>query len=237
MNAAAGFEPRPLPDGSLQDEYGYGSKVVGEYTEATYYPWADFTEVEQIEEFDWPDPDDPSRMDGVRKLAKHLHEETDYAIIGYGGGPWGLIEMAAHFMRGFEKFLVDLIRRPDLAEAMMDKSMELALDMNRVLLDEVGDYLDLVQVGDDLGHQNGLILSPRMYRNLVKQRHKKIYGEIHKRAPHIKVLYHSCGAIEPLIEDLIDVGVDILNPIQPLAKGMEDIVLKAMTELRNRGIE
>ena len=226
MNAAAGFEPQPLPDGSLQDEYGYGSKVVGEYTEATYYPWADFTEVEQVEEFDWPDPDDPSRMDGVRKLAKHLHEETDYAIIGYGGGPWGLIEMAAHFMRGFEKFLVDLIRRPDLAEAMMEKSMKLAIEMNRVFLDEVGDYLDIVQFGDDLGHQFGLIMSPKTYRTLVKHRHKKVFDDIHRRAPHVKLLYHNCGAVEPLIQDLIDVGVDILNPIQPLAKGMDSANLK-----------
>jgi uroporphyrinogen decarboxylase len=226
MNAAAGFEPQPLPDGSLEDEYGYGSKEVGVYTETTFYPWAEFTEVEQIEEFDWPDPDDPSRMDGVRKLAKQLHEETDYAIIGYGGGPWGLIEMAAHFMRGFDKFLVDLLRRPDLAEAMMEKSLKLAIEMNRVFLDEVGEFLDIVQFGDDLGHQDGLIMSPRIYRTLVKHRHKKLFDDIHRRAPHVKLLYHNCGAVEPLIQDLIDVGVDILNPIQPLAKGMDSAKLK-----------
>ena len=226
MNSSAGFTPQPLPDGSDQDEFGFGSKQVGEYIESTYYPWAEFTEVEQVEEFEWPDPEDPSRMEGVRKLAKHLHEETDYAVVGYASGPWGIIEMAAHFMRGFEKFLVDLLRRPVLAGAMMDNSVNLALEMNRVFLDEVGEYLDVIQFGDDLGHQQGLIMSPKIYRTLVKHRHKKVFDEIHSRAPHIKLLYHNCGAVEPLIQDLIDVGVDILNPIQPLAKGMDSAILK-----------
>ena len=226
MKTAAGFEPQPMPDGSLQDEYKSGSKRIGEYDEVTYYPWAEFTEVEQIEEFEWPDPDDPSRMDGVREVAKRLHEETDYAVVGFVAGPWGIVEMAAHFMRGFDKFLVDLLRRPKLAEAMMDKSMKLAIEMHRVFLDEVGEYLDTLQVFDDLGHQYGLIMSPEVYRTLVKHRQKKVYDDVHRRAPHLKILYHTCGAIEPLITDLIDVGVDILNPVQPLAKGMDSAVLK-----------
>lgn len=226
MNPAAGFEPQPLPDGSIETEFKCGMKLIGGYNEVTYYPWAEFTEVEQIKDYEWIDPDDPTRMEGVREWAKHLHEETDFAVIGMVGGPWGAFEVVAHYMRGFDKFLVDLLRRQDLAEVMMDKSMELALEMNRVLLDEVGEYLDIVQVGDDLGHQDGLLISPRMYRSLVKPRHKKIYSDIHRRAPHVKILYHSCGAVEPMIQDLIEVDVDILNPIQPLAKGMDSIGLK-----------
>jgi len=226
MNQAAGFSPKPLPDGSIETEFKCGMKLIGGYYEVTYYPWAEFTEVEQVEEFEWIDPDDPSRMEGVREWARHLHDETDYAVVGMVGGPWGVFEVVAHYMRGFDKFLIDLLRRPELAEAMMEKSMHLALEMNRVLLDEVGEYLDIVQVGDDLGHQDGLLISPRIYRKLVKHRHKKIYSDIHRRAPHVKILYHSCGAIEPMIQDLIEVDVDILNPIQPLAKGMDSEELK-----------
>ncbi len=226
MSQAAGFSPQPLPDGSIETEFKCGMKLIGGYYEVTYYPWAQFTEVEQVEEFEWIDSDDPSRMEGVRDWARHLHDETDYAVVGMVGGPWGVFEVVAHYMRGFDKFLIDLLRRPELAEAMMDKSMDLALEMNRVLLDEVGEYLDIVQVGDDLGHQDGLLINPRIYRNLVKHRHKKIYSDIHRRAPHVKILYHSCGAIEPMIEDLIEVDVDILNPIQPLAKGMDSAELK-----------
>ncbi|TFG32304.1 hypothetical protein EU528_03970 [Candidatus Thorarchaeota archaeon] len=226
MHASSSFEMKTYPDGTTDSEYGFRGKWFGPYWEVTYFPWADFTEVEQVEEYEWPDVDDPSRMDGVIEWAKHIHEETEYAAVGMVGGPWGVFEICEHYMRGFDKFLIDLATNRPLAEAMMDKCMDFALDMNRVLLDGVGDYLDIVQVGDDLGHQHGLIISPKMYRDLIKPRHKKIYGEIHRRAPHVKVLYHSCGAIEPLIGDLIDVGVDILNPIQPLAKGMESEDLK-----------
>ncbi len=226
MKTSADFKPQPLPDGSIETEFKCGMTTIGEYSEVTYYPWADFTEVEQVEEFDWIDPNDPSKMEGVVEWARYLHEETDYAVIGMVGGPWGVFEIIAHYMRGFDKFLIDLLKRPNLAEAMMDKSMDLALELNRVLLDEVGDYLDVVQVGDDLGHQDGLLMSPRIYRKMIKHRHKKLYSDIHRRAPHVKILYHSCGAVEPMIGDLIEVDVDILNPIQPLAKGMDSAGLK-----------
>ena len=141
-------------------------------------------------------------------------------------GPWGVFEINEHYMRGFDKFLIDLVTNKPLAEALIDKCMNLALDLNRIFLDEIGDYIDIFQAGDDLGHQHGQIISPKMYRDLIKPRHKKMYGEIHKRAPHVKLLYHSCGSIEPFIEDLIEVGVDILNPIQPLARDMESASLK-----------
>ncbi|MFX0053605.1 MAG: uroporphyrinogen decarboxylase family protein [Promethearchaeota archaeon] len=226
MNPSSSFKMRTYPDGSTDTEYGFRGKYIGLYWEVTYFPWAEFTEVEQVEEYPWPDADDSSRMEGVVEWAKYLHDKTDYAVVGMVGGPWGVFEICEHYMRGFDKFLIDLGQRTKLAEAMMDKAMELALDMNRVLLDEAGEYLDIVQVGDDLGHQDGLIMSPRMYKKLVKPRHKKIYGDIHKRAPHVKILYHSCGAVEPMINDLLEVDVDILNPIQPLAKGMDSAILK-----------
>jgi uroporphyrinogen decarboxylase len=226
MNVSSSFKMKTYPDGTTDSEYGFRGKWFGPYWEVTYFPWAEFTEVEQVEEYEWPDVNDPSRMEGVVEWAKHLRDETDYAIVGMVGGPWGVFEICEHYMRGFDKFLIDLATNRPLAEAMMDKCMDFARDMNRVLLEGVGEYLDIVQVGDDLGHQHGLIISPKMYRDLIKPRHKKIYREIHQQAPHVKVLYHSCGAIEPLIGDLIEVGVDILNPIQPLAKGMESKSLK-----------
>ncbi|MHA1958931.1 MAG: uroporphyrinogen decarboxylase family protein [Candidatus Thorarchaeota archaeon] len=226
MKGGADFEPKTHPDGSIDSEFGFRSKLIGGYWEIVYFPWAEFTEIDEIEEYEWPDTEDPARMDGVVEWARYLHEETDYVATGMVGGPWGVFEICAHYLRGFEPFLLDLAARKELAEAMMDKALEYAMDMNRVFLDNVGDYLDIIQVGDDLGHQHGLLMSPKMYRDMIKGRHKKIYGDIHKRAPHVKMLYHSCGAVEPMIDDLIEVGVDILNPIQPLAKGMESKGLK-----------
>ena len=82
MNPATDFEPKILPDGSIETEFKCGMKQIGGYYEVTYYPWAEFTEVDQVEDFEWIDPEDPSRMEGVRDWAKHLHEKTDYAIVG-----------------------------------------------------------------------------------------------------------------------------------------------------------
>ena len=226
MNPSAKFEVKTYPDGTTDSEYGFRGKWFGPYWEVTHYPWAEFTEVEQVEAYEWPDVSESSRMEGVVKWAKYLHEETDYAVAAMSPGPWGVFEINEHYMRGFDKFLIDLATNKRLAEAMMDKCMEFALDMNAVFLDEISDYIDIFQAGDDLGHQHGQIISPKMYRDLIKPRHKKMYGEVKKRAPHVKILYHSCGAIEPFINDLIDVGVDILNPIQPLARDMDSASLK-----------
>ncbi|MHA2211871.1 MAG: uroporphyrinogen decarboxylase family protein, partial [Candidatus Thorarchaeota archaeon] len=189
MKGGADFEPKTHPDGSIDSEFGFRSKLIGGYWEIVYFPWAEFTEIDEIEEYEWPDTEDPARMDGVVEWARYLHEETDYVATGMVGGPWGVFEICAHYLRGFEPFLLDLAARKELAEAMMDKALEYAMDMNRVFLDNVGDYLDIIQVGDDLGHQHGLLMSPKMYRDMIKGRHKKIYGDIHKRAPHVKMLY------------------------------------------------
>ncbi len=226
MNPASSFEMKTYPDGTTDSEMGFRGKWMGPYWEVTHFPWAEFTEVEQVEDYEWPDPDDSSRMDGVVEWARHLHEDTNYAVVGMVGGPWGVFEICSHYLRGFQKFLLDMSMRPKLADAMMKKALEHALDMNRVFLESAGEYLDIVQTGDDLGHQHGLLMSPKMYREKIKHMHKKIHRDIHKRSPHVKILYHSCGAVEPLIEDLIDVEVDILNPIQPLAKGMDSYELK-----------
>lgn len=226
MRGASSFKPKTYEDGSVDTEYGFRGKWIGPYWEVVHHPWAQFTEIEQVMQYEWPNVDDPSRMDGVVEWARHLHEDTDCAVVGMVGGPLGVLEICEHYMRGYEAFLLDLTTRRDLAEAMMDKCMKYAMDMNRVLLDQVGQYLDIVQVGDDLGHQQGMIVSPTMYRDLIKPRHKRIYADIHKRTPHVKILFHSCGAIEPIIDDLIEVGVDILNPVQPLAKGMDSAALK-----------
>lgn len=190
-----------------------------------------------MEEYELPDADDPSRMDGVVKWAKYLHKETPYAVVGMVGGPRGVFEISEHYVRGFDRFLIDFVENTALAEAMMDKAMDLALDINRVLLDEDGDYLDLVQAGNDLGHQHGLIMSPRMYRKLVKLRHKKMDGDISKWAPNVKILLHICGAIEFLLGDPIDVHLEIANPIQPPANGRNSEILKCRFEVITDNVE
>ena len=104
----------------------------------------------------------------------------------------------------------------------MDKILEIQTEMTRLLLQEVGPYADVVVTGDDLSHQGGLTYSPEMYRRLFKPRHRAIIRFLKEHAGEAKILYHCCGAAEPLLGDLIEIGVDAYNPVQVSAKGMDD---------------
>jgi len=126
------------------------------------------------------------------------------------------------WMRGLEQFMMDTILNSSLLEFMMDKIMEIQVEISRLLLEEVGAYADIVLMGDDLSHQGGLSYSPQLYRRLFKPRHRKMVDFLKKRAAHAKILYHCCGGVEPLLRDLIEIGIDAINPVQVSAKGMGD---------------
>jgi uroporphyrinogen decarboxylase len=104
--------------------------------------------------------------------------------------------------------------------ALMDKVLEVQIGLTEVLLREVGEYIDVITLGDDLGGQDRLLLSPQLYRELIKPRHKALCDFVRQRTD-AKIYFHTDGAVYPLIEELIEVGVDILNPVQPLASGMD----------------
>jgi uroporphyrinogen decarboxylase len=114
-----------------------------------------------------------------------------------------------------EQFMVDLAADREFAEALLDRVAAIHIAMWDNFLGAVGEYVDIVGTADDLGGQSGLLISPEMYRQIIKPRHAALNAAIRART-RARILYHSCGAIMPLIEDLIEIGVDILNPIQPL---------------------
>lgn len=187
------------------------------YYDMVDHPLKDAT-TEDLERYPWPDPSDPARYDGLREDVKHLYEGTEYAIVAdaiFGG----LFE-CAWWLRGFERFNVDLHKRPDFATGLLDKILELYLGFYGRYLDAVGDRVEMVELGDDLGAQTGPIISPQMFRKYLKPRYKKLYDFIHSKTK-AKVFHHSCGAVYPFIRDLIEVGVDVLNPIQPRAAMMD----------------
>ena len=171
----------------------------------------------------WPDPYDPGRTQGLRDEAKKLFETTDFALVAdiMCLGPFE----GACFLRGYDKFAMDLASDPKLAQAMLDKITDLAIQLWDVFLTAVGDYVQVVAQGDDLGTQRGLFASPAMYRRLVKSCHKRLYDFIHSKT-RAKVFMHSCGSIFDLIPDLIECGVEILNPVQRSAAKMDIVQLK-----------
>jgi uroporphyrinogen decarboxylase len=171
-----------------------------------------------LDEYPWPDPKDPARYEGLREEVRDAFQTTDYALVAdpIGGG----IFECAWWLRGFEKFIVDMYKNPDFAQALLDKVLALYMEFYSRYLDEVGDYVQVVELGDDVGAQNGPIMSPALLRKYIKPRWKKLY-DLMRSKTKAKIFHHSCGSIYPFIPDLIEVGVDILNPIQPLAANMD----------------
>jgi len=137
----------------------------------------------------------------------------------------GIVEMYS-WLRGFECFYIDLVSQPKITEYFLDKMFELKAAYWKYALSKFGQYIDVVNEVDDMTGQDNMLFSPDIYRKLIKQHHSMLFATIKKAAPHVKILFHSCGAIRPIISDLIEIGVDILNPIQISAEGMDPIGLK-----------
>jgi uroporphyrinogen decarboxylase len=209
-------------DDTYTDEWGMRRQRTELYWEIMEHPLADAT-VEDLRHYPWPDPHDPRRVAGLAEEARRLYEETDYALVAdFLGG--GIFEQAL-WMRGFERFMMDLLGNEPFATALLDILLELYIEFYDVYLEAVGPYVQIVALGDDLGMQTGPLISPQLYRRLIKPRHKELYDFIHSRT-EAKIMHHTCGSVFPFVQDLIDVGVDILNPIQISARGMDPVALK-----------
>jgi uroporphyrinogen decarboxylase len=189
------------------------------------HPLAQATTVEEIEKFPWPDMNDPYRVALVREQARQLSDQNQFAILAT---PWLMFPFERAFsMQGMDKFLLNLAMHPEFAQALLRKITDLCLVHLGHFLDECGQYIDIIKIGDDLGTQERLLISPRMYRQMLKPLHAEIIQTIRQRTK-AKVFFHSDGDIFDLIEDFIEIGVDILNPVQTSAGKMSDLAaLKA----------
>ncbi len=184
-------------------------------------PLKDITSEKEIEEYNgWPNPEDPIYIEGIHKIAKEVYEDTDYILCL---DPAEAREMFSRYakLRGFENLFIDMKRNPELFNALSEKILEINTDLMTVFLNEVGDYASVISFGDDFGAQRGPFLSPSDFRNFCKPYISHYFKVIKKLAPKIKIIFHSDGAIFPLIGEIIDTGADILNPLQPDASGME----------------
>ncbi len=159
----------------------------------------------------------------IRDKSKYLHENTDQAImLGFGGSMFE----NGQGLRGWEQFMIDLGLGGPLTETLLEMMCEQWLVNLQAVLDACGQFIDIIQVGDDLGTQDACQISPATYKKMIYPYHKKVYQAIHDHPTHPHIFLHSCGSIEPLIGDLIDAGIEILNPVQTSAKGMDPVNLK-----------
>jgi uroporphyrinogen decarboxylase len=153
----------------------------------------------------------------ISKKAKQLYEQTDYAILSGAGG--NFFEMGQFLYRS-DNFFMELLTNPKRVERLLDKLVELYLENMKEFLEAIRDYVQILVVGDDLGTQQTSLISPKLYRDIFKPRHKQMFDFIKKHS-NCYIFFHSCGAIYDHIPDLIEAGVDILNPVQKSASNMD----------------
>ncbi len=217
------FETRELPGDRFVDEYDLTWQKASFYYDVVERPFADLERPSDLDSVQWPDPYDPGRVAGVREDAKRLYEETDYAVVAdiMCLGPFE----GACFMRGYEQFCMDLYWNRDMAHAILDKITQTDIQLWDLFLQQVEPYVQVVAQGDDLGTQKATWTAPEMFRKDVKPYLKELYDFIHSKTD-AKVFMHSCGSVFDLIPDLIECGVDALNPIQRSAAKMDIAQMK-----------
>jgi uroporphyrinogen decarboxylase len=209
-----------LPDGRWRDEWGVIRRrsANGYYFDLDTSPLTGEPTSRDLEAYPWPDPDDPGRYRGLREEARGLREGTDYAVVGHCPGGWIHI---SQYLRGFAGWFEDLALRPGFATELMERVLDLSLRMAGHYLEAVGDLIDVVAVGDDVGMQRAPMVSPKMYRELIWPLQKRQFTFLRERTG-ARIFYHTCGSVYAILPEIIDLGVDILNPVQVSAAEMGD---------------
>lgn len=204
------------------NEWGIGFKksdAGGQNYFIFHHPLAQ-VETEDLASYPWPDPLDAHRLEGLKETAENFRKTADPAIILSGSFSQGILQFAAQ-LEGYERFFTNLVMEPPRVEWLMDKLLELKLTFYERTLEALDGYVDIICEADDFGHQRGQWISLDMFRKYVKPRYARLYAFIKKRFK-VKIFQHSCGAVYPFIPEIIDMGADILNPIQLSAKDMGD---------------
>jgi uroporphyrinogen decarboxylase len=206
----------------------WGSKLHMPKQNGFYFDWVEFPikapTMEALDQYTWPRPDPPELNDRLAAQARSLYENTDYAIVGSAVIGGGIFEQPARTM-GLPNFLMALVSEPAFADRMMDKITDIYIESCDNYLDKVGQYLHVFTFWDDVAGQTGWLIRPDLYRRLIKPKQRRLVEAIKKKTK-AKLFYHSCGATRDLIPDLIDLGFDILNPVQVSARGMDTKKLK-----------
>ncbi|MGC9321304.1 MAG: uroporphyrinogen decarboxylase family protein [Kosmotogaceae bacterium] len=187
------------------------------YFDTVRNPLSEVTCIDDVRDFPWPDPEAPSRLCGLERKISGL--KASFAVILTPFLP-GVFETLISLC-GYERTMAGLIEDRSLFQYIIDRIVEIKCSFYRSLGRSITDIPDIVFETDDLGTQNGPLISPGMYRECFLPAHRRIIGEIKKSLPGVRVLLHSCGSIRWALPMLIDAGVDIINPVQPGAKDMD----------------
>jgi uroporphyrinogen decarboxylase len=212
------------PDGSSVDEWGIVSRKVGYYNQIVENPLRKAS-LGEIERYRGPDPGDPGRVLGLKERARRLTQETDFGLSAKSVS--GGIFQTCCRLRGMEQFLMDMMLDKPLAKALLARVEAIVLDLEAALLEEIGPYVQMVETQDDLGTQHAPMISPALYRELIQPSHIRLSALIKKKTEGAaRVFMHSDGSVFDMLPDIIDAGIEVLNPVQPQAAKMDAVNLK-----------
>ncbi len=199
------------PEPEYTDDWGirwrYVRNQFGVYTEIVDHPLAGA--LDKLRTFDIPNPTESSQYDDFRKMNK-LYGNDKWMV---GSSQISIFE-AAWYLRGMDQLMMDMMMEPDYVHALMDKVMEFPLVATQAYID-LG--ANMVWFGDDVSMQSGMLMSMEMWRTFLKPRYARMFEACKKKNPDIKIAYHSCGNCEAILDDMVEIGLDVLNPLQPLA--------------------
>jgi uroporphyrinogen decarboxylase len=236
FNVPDTWRPVTQPDGSKIVYYGDNAVArmpdKGYYFDHIYWPLKDAS-IEDLDNFSWTPPFSfyqlpdihnlEGYLKGIKEESKYWCENSDFALVGNFGGS---IFEAAMGLVGYERFFMDIISNQKFIEKLLAKLLKANLEYAKRYLDKVGSYIDVINVGgEDSGSQNGLLINPKLYREIIKPKQKELWQFI-KNNSKAKLLVHSCGSISEIIEDFIESGIDAINPVQTSAKNMNPRILK-----------
>ena len=218
----AGPVPSPaeqvLSENEIADSWGihWQHRPGVPYYEIIEPPLKDAT-LDDLARYPWPQVAHPSRFAGLKAKAKAI-QEAGYAVVALSGVS---VFETCYMLRGVERWLMDLAANPDFALALLRQVADLQKAAACRMMEEAGEYIDVVITGDDLGSQKAPLISPKMYRRMIKPIHAELLSAVKSRTK-AKIFYHSDGNIYPLLGDLIEVGAELLNPVQVSAQDMGD---------------
>ena len=213
-----------MPDGSYRNEWGVVRRPSpgSHYHEIVCSPLDGDITLEDLVSFPWPDPHDPGRYRALCQDALRASESGQYPVV------LNLGDICVHqsqFCRGFQSWLMDIVAQPGLMHDHLTRITDIRIAIAEEALAKVGDIVDVVETSDDVATQQGMLISPHHYGEFIKPQHKRFFDRV-RECTTAKIMYHCCGNVFPILDDLVEIGVDILNPIQITAEGMDTARLK-----------
>ena len=210
---------------TYMDEWGttYYMPPDGYYYDMHTVPLPEAETEADLKKYRWPNPTDPARIAGLPEQIRAAYSAGEQVIVMCGAMP-GLWEHS-WYVFGLEQAFVNLAGNEPLMEAFTERVLEWQIAYWDMVLSQVGGYVDLVQLNEDLGSQHGPMMSPATFRRIYKPRLRRLIASI-KEKTKARIYLHSCGSIYRMIPDLIEIGVEVLNPVQVNASEMDSARLK-----------